>query len=54
MKYAQAFGAKGYRVQSSDELVLIPTDAFKQPVPSVIDCPVNYAGNPRLTEESGI
>lgn len=53
VKYAQAFGAKGYRVQGSDELVPILTDAFKQPVPSVIDCPVNYAENLRLTEELG-
>lgn len=53
VKYAQAFGAKGYRVQGSDELVPILKDAFEQNVPSVIDCPVNYAENLRLTEELG-
>ncbi len=53
VKYAQAFGAKGYRVQGSDELVPILKDAFSQNVPSVIDCPVNYAENLRLTEELG-
>lgn len=53
VKYAQAFGAKGYRVQGSDELVPILKDAFNQNVPSVIDCPVNYAENLRLTEELG-
>lgn len=53
VKYAQAFGAKGYRVQGSDELVPILKDAFDQNVPSVIDCPVNYAENLRLTEELG-
>ncbi len=53
VKYADAFGAKGYRVEGSDELVPILKDAFSQEVPSVIDCPVNYAENLRLTEELG-
>lgn len=53
VKYAEAFGAKGYRVQGSDELVPILKDAFSQKVPSVIDCPVNYAENLRLTNELG-
>ena len=51
--YAKAFGAKGYRVEASDELVPILNDAFNQKVPSVIDCPVNYAENLRLTDELG-
>ncbi|MDE0396235.1 MAG: acetolactate synthase large subunit [Candidatus Poribacteria bacterium] len=53
VKYAEAFGAKGYRVEASDELVPILNDAFSQKVPSVIDCPVNYAENLRLTDELG-
>ena len=53
VKYADAFGAKGYRVESSDELVPILEDAFSQKVPSVIDCPVDYAENLRLTNELG-
>ena len=53
VKYAEAFGAKGYRVEGSDELVPILKDAFSQKVPSVIDCPVNYAENLRLTNELG-
>lgn len=53
VKYAEAFGAKGYRVEASDELVPILNDAFSQKVPSVIDCPVNYAENLRLTNELG-
>ena len=53
VKYTEAFGAKGYRVEASDELVPILNDAFSQKVPSVIDCPVNYAENLRLTDELG-
>ncbi len=53
VKYAEAFGAKGYRVESSDELVPILNDAFNQKVPSVIDCPVDYTENLRLTNELG-
>ncbi len=43
VKYAESFGAKGYRVEAADELVPILEDAFKQNVPSVIDCPVDYS-----------
>ena len=53
VKYAEAFGAKGYRVEASDELVPILKDAFNQQVPSVIDCPVDYTENLRLTEALG-
>ncbi len=53
VKYAEAFGAKGYRVESSDELVPILNDAFNQELPSVIDCPVDYTENLRLTNELG-
>ncbi len=53
VKYAEAFGAKGYSVKASDELVPILKDAFSQKVPSVIDCPVSYAENLRLTDTLG-
>ncbi len=53
VKYAEAFGAKGYRVESSAELVPILNDAFNQNVPSIIDCPVDYTENLRLTDALG-
>lgn len=51
VKYAESFGAKGYRVESSDELKTILKDAFEQRCPSVIDCPVDYSENIILTKK---
>jgi acetolactate synthase-1/2/3 large subunit len=53
VKYAESFGAKGYRVEAADELTAILKEAFEQKVPSVIDCPVDYSENARLAEKLG-
>lgn len=51
--YAESFGAKAYRVSNADEFLPILNDAFTNKVPSVIDCPVDYKENFRLTERLG-
>lgn len=48
--YAKSFGAAGYRVSESSELKPVLTEAFACGRPAVIDCPVDYAENLRLTE----
>ena len=53
VKLSESFGAKGYRVTAEDELLPVLTDALKQKGPSVIDCPVNYSENLKLTEKLG-
>ncbi len=53
VKLAEAFGARGYRVDAEDELLPILHDALHQNIPAVIDCPVDYAENLRLTEKLG-
>jgi acetolactate synthase-1/2/3 large subunit len=53
VKLAEAFGAKGYRVTSEDELAPVLKDALAQKVPAVIDCPVDYSENVRLSERLG-
>ena len=53
VKLAESFGAKGYRVTSEDELLPILKDALIQNVPAIIDCPVDYSENLRLTEKLG-
>lgn len=53
VKYAESFGAKGYRVTSADELLPLLKEALAQPVPAVIDCPVDYRENLTLTERLG-
>ena len=50
VRYAESFGATGYRVKDPSELRPILVDALKSRVPVVIDCPVDYAENLRLTE----
>ncbi|MEA2658260.1 MAG: acetolactate synthase large subunit, partial [Candidatus Binatota bacterium] len=50
---AQSFGCRGYRVGAAQELQPILDEAFRQPVPAVIACPVDYGENLRLTEKLG-
>lgn len=47
---AQSFGAVGLRVSHPTELRPCLTEAFRSERPVVIDCPVDYAENLRLTE----
>jgi len=53
VKLAEAFGAKGYRVEKAGELRPILEDAFKQQTCAIIDCPVDYRENLKLTEKLG-
>lgn len=50
---AESFGCRGYRVTAAQELVSVLEDAFRQPVPSVISCPVDYGENMKLSERLG-
>ena len=53
VKYAESFGAKGYRISHSDELLGVLNQALADNTVSVIDCPVDYSENLRLTEKLG-
>ncbi len=50
VQYARSFGAIGYRVAEPSELRPVLEEALRSKVPAVIDCPVDYAENLRLTE----
>lgn len=50
VKYAESFGAKGYRVGSAAELLPTLRQALLDDTVSIIDCPVDYAENMRLTD----
>jgi acetolactate synthase-1/2/3 large subunit len=50
---AQAFGAKGFRVDSARGLTPALVEALAWPGPSVVDVPVDYRENPKLTERLG-
>lgn len=47
---AESMGLKGYRVQSAEEFIPTLEDAFKQKIPAVIDCAVDYGENLKLDE----
>jgi acetolactate synthase-1/2/3 large subunit len=49
VKYAESFGAKGYRVQRTEELLPTLLEAMEQDTVVVIDCPVDYRENMKLT-----
>jgi len=53
VKFAESMGLKGYRVESAADLIPILKKALVDDVPSVIDCPVDYAENIRLSQKSG-
>jgi acetolactate synthase-1/2/3 large subunit len=53
VKYAESFGARGYRVESAKELGPVLKQALGDGTVSVIDCPVDYSENMKLTERLG-
>ena len=53
VKFAESMGLKGYRVQAADQLMPTLKTALAQDVPAVIDCPVDYTENLRLSQRSG-
>ncbi len=53
VKYAESFGAKGYRITSADELLPTLQTALADDGVSLISCPVDYSENLRLTDRLG-
>jgi acetolactate synthase-1/2/3 large subunit len=50
VKYAESFGAKGYRVERTEDLVPTLKRALDDKVVAIVDCPVDYSENMKLTE----
>lgn len=53
VKYAESFGAKGYRVDSADALLPTLQQAIADDTVVLIDCPVDYSENMKLTDKLG-
>jgi acetolactate synthase-1/2/3 large subunit len=51
VKYAESFGAKGYRVTKTEDLVPTLKRAFDDDTVVIVDCPVDYRENMKLTEK---
>ena len=50
VKLAESMYAKGYHIEKSEDLIPTLEEAFKQHVPVVIDCQVDYNENIKLTK----
>ena len=53
VKYAESFGARGYRVNHASELMPILKEALSNDKVNIIDCPVDYTENIKLTAKLG-
>ncbi len=53
VKYAESFGAKGYRIESAGDLLPTLRQAIADDTVVIIDCPVDYSENMKLTEKLG-
>jgi acetolactate synthase-1/2/3 large subunit len=51
VKYAESFGAKGYRVERTEDLIPTLERALEDKVVAIIDCPVDYSQNMLLTQQ---
>jgi acetolactate synthase-1/2/3 large subunit len=50
VKYAESFGAKGYRVERTADLIPTLKRAFADETVVIVDCPVDYSENMKLTK----
>ena len=48
VKYAEAYGAKGYRIDNAKNLTKTLEACLNSPGVHVIDCPVDYSENDKI------
>ena len=53
VKFAESFGAKGYRIEKAADLLPTLERALAEETVVVIDCPVDYSENMKLTRKLG-
>ncbi|MFW5450373.1 MAG: acetolactate synthase large subunit [Methylophagaceae bacterium] len=53
VQYAQSFGAKGVRIEKTEQLMPALQAALARDTVTIIDCPVDYRENLKLTETLG-
>ena len=49
VKFAESMGASGWRVERTEDLRPMLERAFQQEKPVIIDCPIDYGENMKLT-----
>lgn len=50
VKFAESMHAIGYRIEKTEDLLPTLEKAFEQTVPVIIDCPVDYSENTKLSK----
>lgn len=50
IKFAESVGAIGYRIEKTEDLIPTLIKAFKADKPVIIDCPIDYRENMKLTD----
>lgn len=53
VQFAESFGAKGYRVKQTEDLQSVLGQAIQDDTVVIVDCPVDYRENLKLTEKLG-
>ena len=53
VKYAESFGAQGYRIEKGEDLLPTLKKALASDTVTIIDCPVDYSENLKLTSKLG-
>lgn len=53
VRYAESFGAKGFRIESADTFQDTMREALNCGTVAIVDCPVDYSVNMEFTEEMG-
>ena len=53
VQFAESFGAKAYRIERTEDLLPTLKQAIKDNTVVVIDCPVDYSENLKLTDKLG-
>lgn len=53
VKFAESFGAKGYRIEHTEDLLPTLKQAIEDKCVVIIDCPVDYSENQKLTQQLG-
>jgi acetolactate synthase-1/2/3 large subunit len=45
VRYAESYGARGYRVEAADDLAVALGQAFEDRKPVLVECPIDYSEN---------
>jgi acetolactate synthase-1/2/3 large subunit len=51
VKYAESFGCNGYRIEKTADLPVLLKKALADDTVSIVDCPVDYSENMKLTRK---